>query len=148
MVKRFFLFKKKISIGLLLFLNFNFIYSGKIKDDLLFILNDNPIEAREKNLNIASHEGSEFKLAIILLFKFYRQFISSQDKSVCNFTISCSQFGVIAIQKYGIIHGIFMTSDRLQRCNGLGRKYYPIDSKTGLAIDFSMDEYYLGKKRK
>lgn len=47
----------------------------------------------------------------------YQKIISPQAGGVCNFTPSCSQFGFSAIKKYGIIKGILMTSDRLQRCN-------------------------------
>jgi len=149
-VKDFFLYTKKISIALLLFSFSSPILIGEIKDDLIFILNNSPIEmgAGKRNLSFISNETSEFKTAAILLIHLYQEFISSQDKPICNFTISCSHFGVSAIQKHGVIRGIFMASDRLQRCNGLGRKYYPIDSKTGLAIDYSSDNYYLGKKGK
>lgn len=149
MVKKLFSIKK-ISIGFLLFSLFSPILIGEIKDDLIFILNNSPIKmgAEKRNLSFISNETSEFKTAAILLIHLYQEFISSQDKPVCNFTISCSHFGVSAIKKYGVIHGIFMASDRLQRCNGLGRKYYPIDSKTGLAIDYSIDNYYLGEKGK
>jgi len=62
--------------------------------------------------------------------------------------MSCSHFGMEAIQEYGILHGLLMASDRLQRCNGLSRKFYPEDPKTTLAIDFPLEAYYLGRVKK
>ncbi len=47
----------------------------------------------------------------------YQKIISPQAGGVCNFTPSCSGFGLEAIKKYGAIEGILMTSDRLQRCH-------------------------------
>ncbi|MDI6782116.1 MAG: membrane protein insertion efficiency factor YidD [bacterium] len=47
----------------------------------------------------------------------YQKIISPQQGGVCNFVPSCSQFGLQSIKKYGIIEGILMTSDRLQRCH-------------------------------
>lgn len=150
MVKDLFIFIKKISIAILLLSFSNFILIGEVKDDLIFILNNNPIEIgkEKRNISLVSKEISEFKLAAFFLINLYQKFISSQDKSLCIFNNSCSKFGISAIQNYGIIHGILMASDRLQRCNGLARKYYLIDSKTGLAIDYPIDSYYLGKKIK
>lgn len=56
----------------------------------------------------------------------YQKIISPQQGGVCNFTPSCSQFGLQAIKKYGIVEGILMTSDRLQRCHYCvaGEYYY------------------------
>jgi len=47
----------------------------------------------------------------------YQRVISPQQGGVCNFEPSCSQFTLLSIKKYGIIEGILMTSDRLQRCH-------------------------------
>lgn len=136
---------------MLLLIGFSFYapYSfGQVKEDLDFIMKFNNIkEVSEKVSTFKFQEVSEAKLALISLIRFYQTFISSQDVSVCNFTLSCSRFSVLSIQRYGIFFGLLMTSDRLQRCNGLGRKYYPIDSKTGLAIDYPIDYYYLGKPK-
>lgn len=123
---------------------------GEIEDDLAFIVKNNPIETeiKEEAPDFTFREVSEAKLAFMGLIHLYQLFISSQDKPACNFTFSCSRFGMSAIRKYGIFFGALMTSDRLQRCNGLGRKYYPIDSETGLAVDYPIDTYYLGKTKK
>jgi hypothetical protein len=52
-----------------------------------------------------------------------------------------------AIQEYGAFHGFLMASDRLQRCFGASRKYYPRDPKTGYAIDYPVEAYYIGRSK-
>ena len=113
-------------------------------------MKNNPIDTKEEKeaFNFTLNEASEVKLAFMGLIRLYQLFISSQDKNVCIFTFSCSRFGMEAVRKYGIFFGTLMSSDRIQRCNGIGRRYYPIDFETGLSVDFPIDNYYLGKIRK
>ena len=123
---------------------------GQFQDDLAFILRSRTpaIIAKEESFLRALESGTELRSAVVGLLRFYQIFVSSQDTSICNFTLSCSQFGMAAVQKYGILHGLLMASDRLQRCNGLSRKYYQQDPKTTLAIDFPLEVYYLGWVKK
>ena len=118
----------------------NFILSPAIPDelaDLTFILKSNPIAIPMKRSNriFNPQEISEFKLISTGLIKIYQKFISSQDSEVCNFTPSCSRFGMSAIQRFGIVRGIALITDRLCRCNGTAILYYPIDPQTGLSSD-------------
>ena len=78
---------------------------------------------------------SETKYLGIGLIKFYQLFVSTQDKPSCNFTLSCSHFGMEAIEHRGFIIGTLLTADRLTRCNDIARSYYKIDSVTKKAID-------------
>lgn len=57
-------------------------------------------------------------------FKLYKTLISPSQGDVCNFSPSCSQFARQAIEKYGIIFGSMMASDRLLRCNPWAYQYY------------------------
>jgi putative component of membrane protein insertase Oxa1/YidC/SpoIIIJ protein YidD len=127
------------------FLLINWSSYAQTKEDLKFIIETNPVNGKEKKKGnkFFANESSEIKLGILGAIRFYQLFISTQDVPVCNFTLSCSRFGVSAIKKYGFFYGILMTSDRLQRCNGLGRRYYHADLKTGLAVDYPIDYYYL-----
>ena len=61
------------------------------------------------------------------LHGFYKKYISSQDGSNCQFHPSCSHFAKLAIQKYPFPIGLFLTTDRLLRCNGKPEGY-PINS--------------------
>lgn len=62
---------------------------------------------------------------------FYRQIISPlQGQNICNFSPTCSQFYKQSINKYGIVIGSIMGSDRLMRCNPWAWSY--------------LDKYYYG----
>lgn len=62
---------------------------------------------------------------VIRLIKFYQRTLSfdhgplkhAYPHGFCRFTPSCSQYGIEAIEKYGIIKGGLMTSWRILRCN-------------------------------
>ena len=118
----------------------NFILPLAIADeltDLAFILKSNPITISKKlsNATFNPKEVSGLKLISTGLIRIYQKFISSQDSEVCNFTPSCSRFGMSAIQEFGIVRGIALTADRLCRCNGTAAFYYPIHPQTGLCFD-------------
>lgn len=83
----------------------------------------------------AKNNTNEVQMAFSGLFLFYKTFISSQDLSVCTFTPSCSEFGILAVKRFGPIRGGVMTMDRLTRCNGLSPTAYEIDKKTQLLFD-------------
>lgn len=115
--------------------------------ELSFILSQNPINDRQmiqkKEIDDKPFKPSDIFIGII---RFYQMFISTQDMPVCNFTPPCSQFGVESLQKFGIIKGILLTSDRLQRCNGCSAPYYQIDYRTGKYIDPVQKYVYLLNK--
>lgn len=105
--------------------------------DLAFIREVNPI-MQEKPQEVSHFnplETSELKLAATGLIRLYQKFISSQDGPSCNFTPTCSHFGMACIQEYGMLRGILLTADRLIRCNGLQSTHYHKDLKTGKNID-------------
>ena len=77
---------------------------------------------------------NEIKLTLDIFLLFYQNIISTQDQPSCNFTPTCSQFAKEAIRKYGPL-GIFIAADRLHRCNGMGKEYYPVDPETGKLYD-------------
>jgi putative membrane protein insertion efficiency factor len=83
----------------------------------------------------AKDNENEIQTAFSGLFLFYKSFISSQDLTVCTFTPSCSEYGILAIKGQGLIKGGLMTMDRLTRCNGLSPQNYDFDKKTMLLID-------------
>jgi len=119
-----------------------FIYSdgfAQINAELDFITTNNPIDKHDvmENLSLSFNETSELKIAFMGLIRFYQNFISSQqnNQSICIFSPSCSRFGFAAIKKHGLLNGILMTSDRLQRCHGFSRKYYSINLESGKLYD-------------
>ena len=57
--------------------------------------------------------------AVIGLILFYRKYISPLKKPCCRFYPSCSQYAVMAIEKYGVLRGGFKAVLRILRCNPL-----------------------------
>lgn len=110
---------------------------GQLGAGLNFIMAYNPMDSVKAKGRSAFtfNDTNESRVAAMGLIRLYQLFISSQDMPVCNFTPSCSRFGMEALRRYGVFHGILMTSDRLQRCHGVGRKYYAIHSETGKSDD-------------
>ena len=141
--------------GVILSLNICNLYSNNLTEDFRFIIkaheNKDTIYScvskdignilwfskyyQNKKSNTKTRNITTTNIVAEQMLIFYQKFISSQDTEVCMFTPTCSEFSKQAFKKYGFFWGFLMTSDRLQRCNGLGRNYYPIDIATGLAID-------------
>ncbi len=51
------------------------------------------------------------------LMLLYQNSITQQIGANCNYTLTCSNFSKRSIEQYGLIKGIFLSSDRLMRCN-------------------------------
>jgi putative membrane protein insertion efficiency factor len=80
-------------------------------------------------------QTNEVKLALTALIALYQQLLSTQDGSRCSFHLSCSQYAKLAIERYGLVRGLVMAADRLQRCHGMGGFYYTRDPSTGRLYD-------------
>lgn len=83
----------------------------------------------------ARENQNEIQMLFSGLFLTYKTVISSQDNNVCSFTPSCSEFGIQAVKRHGLIMGGVRTMDRLTRCNGLSPENYPVDLKSKLLVD-------------
>ncbi len=51
------------------------------------------------------------------LIFFYQNIISSQINASCLYSPSCSEYAKDCIRKYGLIKGMFLAADRVQKCN-------------------------------
>ena len=56
----------------------------------------------------------------ILLVKFYQGAISPLTPATCRYTPTCSQYTLVALQKYGIFKGGWMSLKRIASCNPWG----------------------------
>jgi putative membrane protein insertion efficiency factor len=56
-------------------------------------------------------------LPFILIIKFYRSYISPLIPVSCRYTPSCSQYGLVAFEKYGLIKGFYLTIKRILSCH-------------------------------
>jgi uncharacterized protein len=108
------------------------------KAALAFILSYNPIGGSQHTNETKGTEfdvSNETVLFPMLFIRGYQLFFSPQTPPSCNFYPSCSQYGLLSIKEYGLILGILLTSDRLQRCNGRNREFYERDPQTGRLFD-------------
>ncbi|HEX5001118.1 MAG TPA: membrane protein insertion efficiency factor YidD [Bacteroidia bacterium] len=62
----------------------------------------------------------------------YQRILSPQVSAECRFHMSCSAFSKAAIQDFGLIKGIALTSDRIMKCNRLAAA----DARPGDFDDF------------
>ena len=63
-------------------------------------------------------------LPFILLIRFYQNCISPLTPPSCRYTPTCSQYGLEALRKYGIIKGGWLTLKRVMRCHPWGSSGY------------------------
>ena len=59
------------------------------------------------------------KKLTLTLIKFYKKNLSLDRHGVriCRFTPTCSEYTYQAVEKYGVIRGLFMGFGRILRCN-------------------------------
>ncbi|MDI6860865.1 MAG: membrane protein insertion efficiency factor YidD [Caldisericia bacterium] len=57
------------------------------------------------------------KKLVLALIKFYQKFISPIFPPSCRYTPTCSQYTFEAVQKYGVLKGLFLGIKRILRCN-------------------------------
>jgi putative membrane protein insertion efficiency factor len=116
--------------GLFIFSSILSCYSSSDTSELGFIMLNNPIQDTPKITQKHTHIG-----ILTGMIRFYQLFISTQDEPVCNFVPSCSQFSIDSLREFGAIKGMLLSSDRIQRCNGMSAPYYKMDYKSGKFID-------------
>lgn len=124
---------KKTLIIVFLFLGNSLLVKGQQNSEILLLKSQVHVHEK-KEYKEALNNRSEFQLFFSGLFLFYKKVISSQDSQSCSFIPSCSEYGLIAVKKQGLL-GLFNTFDRLSRCNGLSPNQYTIDPGTGLLLD-------------
>lgn len=72
----------------------------------------------------------------------YQKVISQQLLSECPYSLSCSSFSGVSIKKFGFIKGVFLSADRLTRCNSMAVKdIHSIDMNEKGKINDSPERY-------
>lgn len=56
---------------------------------------------------------------LIFVIKFYQRTISPNVRCSCRFWPTCSEYTILAIQKYGVAKGLIKSIWRILRCNPL-----------------------------
>jgi len=57
------------------------------------------------------------KYFVIFIIKMYQYVISPIMPVSCRFIPTCSEYSIQALQKYGLLKGLFLTIKRLLRCH-------------------------------
>ncbi|WP_019987903.1 membrane protein insertion efficiency factor YidD [Rudanella lutea] len=50
----------------------------------------------------------------------YQRLMSQQLARSCPYELTCSNFSKSAIEQYGLVKGVFLSADRITRCNRIG----------------------------
>ncbi len=58
------------------------------------------------------------KRAVIWIVHFYQNKASDEVRLQCVFEPSCSEYMILAVEKYGVIKGVIKGINRLRRCHG------------------------------
>ncbi|MCL2039466.1 MAG: membrane protein insertion efficiency factor YidD [Bacteroidetes bacterium] len=58
-----------------------------------------------------------YKIIFINPIKLYKKIISPMLPNSCRFYPTCSEYMMLAIEKYGALHGILKGIHRILRCN-------------------------------
>ncbi len=72
------------------------------------------------------------KICLYLLI-FYKRAISPGLPNSCKFYPTCSQYAYEAIERYGVVKGIFLGAKRLLRCNPFSKGGFdpvPLENKS------------------
>jgi putative membrane protein insertion efficiency factor len=88
-----------------------------------------------EQFSLSQKNTNELQWIFSGLFLAYKSFISSQDYQRCSFHPSCSEYGLEAVKKLGVIRGLMCTCDRLTRCNGFSPDQYEIDMERRVLKD-------------
>jgi len=127
-----------VLIVISVFMLFSAASSSQGATELEFILACNPIQdasVDHRSGSSAFSDAGGVKLLFVGALRFYQRFISTQDGPACNFTPSCSQFGVESFRNFDFVRAILLTSDRLQRCNSMSNSPYEADHRSGRLKD-------------
>ena len=60
----------------------------------------------------------------ILIIKYYRLFMSHIIGGNCIYSQTCSEYGIVALRKYRVFKGSFLTAKRILKCNSLFKGGY------------------------
>lgn len=64
------------------------------------------------------------KRVVIKMIRMYQRYISPVKMTKCPYIPTCSNYGLQAVEKYGVIKGGLLAAWRVIRCNPLSRGGY------------------------
>ncbi len=124
-------------------------------NDIKLLNNYKKVELEDKYSNtkifISDKKRKINPIAFVLRISMYsyQNLISPIMSSDCAYDLSCSNYSKHVIKEYGYVKGVFLSSDRLMRCQHTLQKevpFYKINQETGKMID--TPDMYRCKKHK
>jgi len=64
------------------------------------------------------------KKIILIIIRYYQLYLSPFFPDTCRFYPGCSEYCIEAIERFGIIRGLWMASKRILRCHPFSRGGY------------------------
>ena len=58
-----------------------------------------------------------FKKFLVLIVRGYQKFISPLLGNNCRFSPTCSEYFILAVEKYGVLRGTYLGGKRILRCH-------------------------------
>jgi uncharacterized protein len=92
-------------------------------------------EAGLKPATTKSSSGAGVRIALFAL-RCYKAYLSVLFAGTCRFEPTCSQYAYQAIERFGLLRGIWLGSKRLARCHPFSRKFGYDPIPEGLAENF------------
>lgn len=105
-------------------------YRGNLNNQKMMQTSSKGIIAKLNPLTLAAKGGMWL----------YQNELSPQLSRECPYEITCSNFSKQAIEKFGLLKGVFISADRLMRCNPFslaGVDESKLDNKTQKIIDYT-----------
>lgn len=65
------------------------------------------------------------KRILIITVRLYQRYAKIETRMKCCFKPSCSEYAILALEKYGVIKGIKLSIKRFKRCHPPGGEDYP-----------------------
>lgn len=146
--------RNKVFTGIIVLLLLNLTGAGQVFADDIMLINEHakPVNSRnhyyQRSRNdqhlIKTHRQSTIAKynPVTLILKssmyVYQNVLSPQLARSCPYGITCSNFSKQSITKFGIIKGVFLSADRIMRCNRIGvLDVHPLDinEKNGTITD-------------
>lgn len=145
---------RKVVTGIIVLMLLHLSGTGQVFADDVMLINEHakPVNAQNHYYQRSGNDQQVLKThqqnpiakynPVTLILKgsmyVYQNVLSPQLARSCPYEITCSNFSKQAITEFGIVKGVFLSADRIMRCNRIGvLDVHPLDinEKNGTIMD-------------
>lgn len=136
--------RNKIVTGVMVMMLLHFTGIGQVFADDIMLISQHavPVNAQDRYYQRPGNDRQDIKThqqnpiakynPVTLILKgsmyVYQNVLSPQLARSCPYGITCSNFSKQAITEFGIVKGVFLSADRIMRCNRIGvLDVHPLD---------------------